>query len=120
MLKTSDLFDLTHTLAADLLERTEYPWEALGGIKQFIIEIGQTLPADEYEEVSEQVWIARDAKIYPNNYIAADIISGKRSHSYTNQEKDTFISHIDGITKEYPEELRDILLRIYANPVLKA
>ena len=76
MLKTSDLFDLTHTLAADLLERTEYPWEALGGIKQFIIEIGRTLPADEYEEVSEQVWIARDAKIYPNNYIAGPCIIG--------------------------------------------
>lgn len=59
-------------------------------------------------------------RLYPNNYIAADIISGKRSHSYTNQEKDSFINHIDGITKEYPEELRDILLRIYANPVLKA
>ena len=76
MLKTKDLFDLTHTLAADLLERTEYPWEALGGIKQFIIEIGQTLPADEYEEVSEHVWIARDAKIYPNNYIAGPCIIG--------------------------------------------
>lgn len=76
MLKTCDLFDLTHTLAADLLERTEYPWEALGGIKQFIIEIGRTLPADEYEEVSEQVWIARDAKIYPNNYIAGPCIIG--------------------------------------------
>ena len=76
MLKTSDLFDLTHTLAADLLEGTEYPWEALGGIKQFIIEIGQTLPADEYEEVSEHVWIARDAKIYPNNYIAGPCIIG--------------------------------------------
>jgi len=76
MLKTRDLFDLTHTLAADLLERTEYPWEALGGIKQFIIEIAQTLPADEYEEVSEHVWIARDAKIYPNNYIAGPCIIG--------------------------------------------
>ena len=76
MLKSRDLFDLTHTLAADLLERTEYPWEALGGIKQFIIEIGRTLPADEYEEVSEQVWIARDAKIYPNNYIAGPCIIG--------------------------------------------
>lgn len=76
MLKTRDLFDLTHTLAADLLERTEYPWEALGRIKQFIIEIAQTLPADEYEEVSEQVWIARDAKIYPNNYIAGPCIIG--------------------------------------------
>ena len=67
MLKTKDLYDLTHTRAATILENTEYPWEALGKIKEFIIELGKTLPEDEFEEVSENVWIARDAKIYPNN-----------------------------------------------------
>ena len=76
MLKTADLFDLTHTKAASLLEKTEYPWEALAGIKEMIIALGKTLPADEYEEVSENVWIAKDAKIYPNNYIAGPCIIG--------------------------------------------
>ena len=57
MLKTKDLYDLTHTRAAELLEKTEYPWEALAKIKEFIIELGKTLPADEYDEVSENVWI---------------------------------------------------------------
>ena len=57
-------------------------------------------------------------RLYPNNYIAADILSGKRSHSYTNAEKDAFVKHVDSITKEYPSELRDILLKIYANPVI--
>ena len=76
MLKTKDLYDLTHTRAAELLEKTEYPWEALAKIKEFIIELGKTLPADEYDEVSENVWIAKDAKIYPNNYIGAPAIIG--------------------------------------------
>ena len=66
MLKTKDLYDLSHTKAAPILENTEYPWEALDRIKDFITELGKTLPKDEYDEVSENVWIAKDAKIYPN------------------------------------------------------
>ena len=58
-------------------------------------------------------------RLYPNNYIAADILSCKRSHSYTDAERDAFLKHIDGLleTKEYPEEIRDTLLKIYAAPV---
>ncbi len=76
MLKTADLFDLTHTRAAVLLEKTVYPWEALKDIKALILEIGAGLPKDEFEEVSEHVWIAKDAVIYPNNFIAGPCIIG--------------------------------------------
>ena len=79
MLKTKDLYDLTHTLAASLLENTDYPWEALPKIKEFIVETGEKLPGDEYDEVSEHVWIAKDAVIYPNNYIGAPCIIGHRT-----------------------------------------
>ena len=37
-IKTSELFDLGKTIAEPLLKRYEYPWEALGGIKEFIEE----------------------------------------------------------------------------------
>ena len=79
MLKTKDLYDLTHTLAASLLENTEYPWEALPKIKEFIVETGEKLHKDEFDEVSEHVWIAKDAVIYPNNYIGAPCIIGHRT-----------------------------------------
>ncbi len=79
MLKTKDLYDLTHTKAASLLEKTEYPWEALAGIKDFIVRLGEQLPKDEYDEVSEHVWIAKDAVIYPNNYIGAPCIIGHKT-----------------------------------------
>ena len=79
MLKTKDLYDLSHTKAATLLENTVYPWEALAKIKEFILEIGPQLPKDEYDEVSENVWIAKDAVIYPNNYIGSPCIIGHKT-----------------------------------------
>ena len=79
MLKTKDLYDLTHTRAASILENTTYPWEALSKIKDFILEIGPQLPKDEFDEVSEHVWIAKDAVIYPNNYIGAPAIIGHKT-----------------------------------------
>ncbi len=76
MLKTKDLFDLTHTRAAEMLEKYEYPWEALKAIKETILAIGPTLPEEEFDKVGEDVWIAKDAKIYPNNYIGGPCIIG--------------------------------------------
>ena len=40
MLKTCDLYDLTHTLAAEYLAGYEYPWQALKGIKDLILTLG--------------------------------------------------------------------------------
>ena len=76
MLKTLDLFDLSHTKARSLLESAVWPWEALAGIKELILALGPALPQDEYEEISEHVWVARDAVIYPNNYLGAPCIIG--------------------------------------------
>ncbi len=75
-MRTCELFDLTHTAAAALLEATEYPWEALAGIGDFILALGKTLSPAEYDHPAEDVWLARDAKIYPNNYIAGPCIIG--------------------------------------------
>ena len=56
-------------------------------------------------------------RLYPNNYIAADILSGQRTHSYTEAEYRRLQEHLRQV-EGYPEELRDILLHIYANPVI--
>ena len=76
MYKTKDLFDLSHTLASPLLEKTEYPWEALDGIKDFILALGPTLPKDAFDEIAPQVWVARDAKVYPSALLNAPCIIG--------------------------------------------
>ena len=74
MLKISDLFDLNDTIAAPLFAGKTYPWEVLGEISDFIRALGPTLPAEEYDHPSEDVWIARDAKVFPSAYIGAPCI----------------------------------------------
>lgn len=69
-----ELLDLTHTRAAELFKGREYPWEALSDIKDFILKLGPTLPADEFDNPSEGVWIAKDAKVFPSAYIGAPAI----------------------------------------------
>ena len=79
MLKTCELFDLSHTKAAPLLEKTEYPWEALGGIAEFILALGPTLPAEDYEHPAEDVWIAKSATVFPSAYVKGPCIIGPGS-----------------------------------------
>ena len=74
MYKIEELLDLSHTIAAPLFEGKEYPWEVLDGIKSFILALGPTLPKDEFEQVSEGIWIARDALIFPSAYIGGPCI----------------------------------------------
>ena len=77
MYKTIELYDLHHTLAKDYLAKFTYPWEALSGIKELIIELGKSLPKEEYDEVSENVWIHKSATVFPSAYIGAPCIIGK-------------------------------------------
>lgn len=78
-LTINDLYDLSHTKASDYLAGFTYPWEALEGIKELILEIGKTLSDDEYDKIKDDVWIAKDAVIYPNNYIAGPCIIGHKT-----------------------------------------
>ena len=79
MYTIKELYDLDHTLAKEYLCGFEYPWEALKGIKDMIIALGKTLSKDEYDEVSENVWIHKTAKVFPSAYIAAPCIIGANS-----------------------------------------
>jgi len=56
---------LEETIAASLLEKVEYPWEALSMIKDFIIELGNTLPEEIYEKRGENIWVAKSASVAP-------------------------------------------------------
>jgi UDP-N-acetylglucosamine diphosphorylase / glucose-1-phosphate thymidylyltransferase / UDP-N-acetylgalactosamine diphosphorylase / glucosamine-1-phosphate N-acetyltransferase / galactosamine-1-phosphate N-acetyltransferase len=76
MYKIEDLYDLDHTLAKDYLKQFTYPWEALKGIKDFILTLGPTLDKNEYEEVSENVWVHKSANIFSSAYLGAPCIIG--------------------------------------------
>lgn len=79
LLTISDLFDLSHSIASDYLRQFTYPWEALSGIKAEIIRLGETLPKDEYTEISEHVWVHKTATVAPTAYLGAPCIIGART-----------------------------------------
>ncbi|MDY3846462.1 MAG: UDP-N-acetylglucosamine pyrophosphorylase [Eubacteriales bacterium] len=74
-LRTKDMYDLTHTIAAELLSDTEYPHQALPKIKETILKIGKTLSAEEYN-ITDDIFIAKSAKIAPTAYICGPCIIG--------------------------------------------
>ena len=76
MYTINDMYDLDHTLAKDYLSKFTYPWEALAGIKDMIVEIGEQLDPEEYDEVSEHVWVHKTAKVFPSAYLGAPCIIG--------------------------------------------
>ncbi len=68
------LYDLSHTLAAPLLQQVTYPWEALDKIGDFIKELGSTLSAEEYEHPAPTVWIHKTAHVFDSAYIGENVI----------------------------------------------
>ena len=76
MYTINDLYSLEHTLAAAYLKGFTYPWEALGGIKEEIIRLGQSLDPMDYIEVSPQVWVHKTATIAPTAFLGAPCIIG--------------------------------------------
>lgn len=63
MFRTDNYFDVTKTLAQYMFDGIEYPWEVLPRIEAFILQLGPMLPADEYEQKGENIWIAKSAKV---------------------------------------------------------
>ncbi len=78
-LQTKELYDLSHTLAKPLLEKTQYPWEALDSIGAFILELGATLSLDDYDHPRDTVWIHKTANVFPSAYIGENVIIGAKT-----------------------------------------
>lgn len=79
MYTIQEMYDLDHTLAKEYLSQFTYPWEALSGIKDMIVAVGESLSSDEYDEISEHVWVHKTAHVFPSAYLGAPCIIGPRT-----------------------------------------
>ena len=68
-MKIDDLYTLDETIAKAIFDGVTYPWEVLPKIKDFIIKLGESLPADKYEKRGENIWIAKSATVFDSAYI---------------------------------------------------
>ncbi len=75
MLKTTELYDLTHSLAGAYLCEFDYPWQALKGIRDLILTLGPQL-GEDYIEHAPTVWVHRTAVVAPSAFLGAPCIIG--------------------------------------------
>ena len=61
-----ELYTLEETIAGEIFHGVTYPWEVLSKIGDFIVALGNTLSEELYEKKGDNVWIARNAKVYPS------------------------------------------------------
>ena len=78
-IKITELYDLTKTIAADYLNKFTYPFEALKGITELIISLGEKLDSSVYERRGENVWVAKSAKVAPTAFLGSPCIIGENT-----------------------------------------
>ncbi len=74
--KTAELYDLSHTLAGAYLHCTEYPFEALAHLGEWILETGEKLPEKDFEQLEEGIWVSRSARVAATAKILPPAIIG--------------------------------------------
>ena len=97
-------------------------------INTWIDELASLDKNEFYRELAQRIdrEIHRNYRLFPGNYVAADLLSGKPTHAqhYSHKEKMAFEQYIKGrialIDLPNPDEafLRERLLTMYANPVI--
>lgn len=73
-IKISSLYDLEHTIAGEYLSGFDYPWEALSGIKDFILALGAKLDKEKFDCRGDGIWIAKSAAVAESAYIGSPCI----------------------------------------------
>ena len=77
--KIENLYNLNETFANKIFSGCTYPWEVLPKIKDFIIELGNSLDSNIYDKKDENIWIAKSAKVAPTAFIAGPAIIGENT-----------------------------------------
>ena len=55
--------DINKTISKDLFLKVNNPWEVLPKIKEYIIELGNSLDKNKYKEIEKNIWIGKNVKI---------------------------------------------------------
>ena len=63
-----------HSIAYSYLASFTYPWEALDGLSEYILKLGETLSPEEYDSPAPGIWIAKSATVAANATISAPLI----------------------------------------------
>ena len=74
--ETKDLFECRTDYLADLFSSHKYPWEILPDIKSYILKLIEN-GLEGFEEISENVYVGKNVKIYPTATFEGPAIIGE-------------------------------------------
>lgn len=95
-MKIDNIIDIDKTISKELFDSINNYWEVLPKIKEYIIELGNNLDKNNYQEIDKNIWIGKDVKIdklatiiapciiddeteiRPGAYIRGNVIIGKK------------------------------------------
>ena len=69
-----NMYTLEETIAKELFEGKTYPWEVLPEISDFIKKLGPTLPKDKFDQIGEDIWVAKSATVFDSAYLHGPLI----------------------------------------------
>ena len=72
--KTRLILDRQRSVARDFFSPQKRPWEAVYSLSQRIRELGESLSYDEYDEISDGIWVHVSAYVSPGAKITAPAI----------------------------------------------
>lgn len=74
-----NMYTLEETIAKELFEGKTYPWEVLPEISDFIKKLGPTLPKDRFDQIGEDIWVAKSATVFDSAYLHGPLIIDENS-----------------------------------------
>lgn len=73
-LEIGNLFDTTNTIACEIFNGKKYAFEVLPQIKDFIMQLSQTLDTEKFDNLGNGVFIAKNAKVAKSAFITGPCI----------------------------------------------
>ncbi len=68
------LFTLENTIASAVFNGVNYVWEVLPKISGFIKELGKTLGPEKFDQIGEDIWVAKTAKVAKTAFLNGPLI----------------------------------------------
>ena len=78
-ISTPCLFSTQYSLAGHLLDQLEWPWQALPLIGKWILQLAADLPQADYEQVADDIWVAKSAVVAPSASLNGPLIIGPQT-----------------------------------------
>jgi len=86
---TTELFDISRTIAGRYLMQYAYPWEILSDWSAHLRKIGERLPSDRFECRGDDVWIATSATVAESAVIIGPCVIDENAEIRTFTEEES-------------------------------